>query len=194
MTKPFARLAEISPPGAEPLLLDEVKTHLRIDHDTEDESLQALIAAARESCESFTGRALITRTYSLYLDSWPEVQLALPRPPLVSVVEINTYDEANAVTVFSSSGYFVDTAGAPARIVLKDGVSPPEAGRAASGIEIRFKAGYGTTPQSVPAPLRQGMKQMAAYLYEHRGDGAADALKGSGAQILFQPYRVLSII
>ena len=57
-----------TPPAAEPLTLEEAKAHLRITHDADDDAINALISAAREMCESYTGLALITRGYSLYLD------------------------------------------------------------------------------------------------------------------------------
>jgi uncharacterized phiE125 gp8 family phage protein len=95
--------------------------------------------------------------------------------------------------VFDASNYYVDTAGTPGRIVLTQGAVPPVPGRIANGIEIRFTAGYGTTEDSVPTLLRQGMLQVIAHLYEHRGDSPDQALLRSGAAAIFQPYRLVSL-
>ncbi len=215
MSHPIYQLAETTPPGAEPLTLEEVKTFLRVEHDNDDDVVMGLISAARQFCEQATGRSLITRGYSLYLDRWPDepsgrsawwdgvregaavpvtsAGLSLPRPPLLFVTRINVYSIADVATEISASDYFVDTAGTPGRVVLTGGAMPPVPGRVANGIEIQFKAGYGATPQSVPMLLRQGMKQVIAHLYAHRGDDAAHALAASGAGAIFQPYRVRAL-
>ncbi len=187
------RLSLVQPPGAEPLTLDDVKTHLRIDHDNDDAFVTGLIAAARQMCEQHTRRALITRTYGLFLDAWPKDcrALFLPNPPLIDVIAINTYGSDDAPTAFDENSYFVDTAGMVGRIVMKNTV--PTATRDVNGIEIRYKAGYGATPASVPPALRQGLRQLIAHLYENRGDTSTQALYASGAAALFQPFRVASL-
>lgn len=212
MSNPIYSLTETVPPGAEPLTLDETKTFLRVDHDNDDAQISGLIAAARQVCESLTGRSLITRSYSLFLDCWPggnllwwdgvregadtssrSALLNLPKPPLLSVTCINVYAVDNTFTEFPAADYYVDTAGLPGRIVLKQGVSPPSPGRVANGIEIQFRAGYGAQPQHIPVSLRQGMKQMVAHLYEHRGDSPEQALLASGAAALLKPFRLVGL-
>lgn len=191
------RLVETTPPGAEPVTLDEAKAHLRLVHDSEDETVRGLIAAARQACEDFTGRALIARGYSLFLDQWPAEDrgggVQLPRPPMLSVSGIYVYADDDTALEFPAAGYFVDAAAMPARVVLRAAVSPPLPLRVASGIEIRYRAGYGAAPDAVPAALRTGMKQMIAHLYARRGDDSGSALKASGAAALFHPYRVMQL-
>jgi hypothetical protein len=58
-------------PTAEPILLAEAKARLRIDVDDEDALLTALIAAARMFVEKTLGVALITQSWSYFLDFWP---------------------------------------------------------------------------------------------------------------------------
>lgn len=213
MTHNLYRLVETTPPGAEPLTLEEAKLHLRVSHDAEDALIAEMIVMARQMCETYTGLALMTRSYSLYLDVWPhtastdwwdgvregadiqgkEAQLALPRPPLFSVTRINVTTAAGVTAEYPAENYLTDTIGKPGRIVLKQGVSSPSTDRAANGIEIQFKAGYGATAQNIPAALRQAIRQIIAYLYEHRGDDAGLALTASGAEMLLQPFRVMRI-
>jgi len=206
--KPIYRLVETTPPAIEPLTLDETKTFLRVDQNNDDALISALITAARMFCESYTGRSLITRSYSLFLDRWPGAcfvphfrperrrlhftasTVELPYPPLLSVTQVNIYAADNSTTVFDAANYYVDTAGAPGRVVLTQGAVPPLPGRVANGIEIQYTAGYGATEDDVPALLRQGMLQLIAHLYEHRGDSPDEALLASGAAAVFQPYRM----
>lgn len=51
-------IAELSPPGAEPITLAEARAHLRLDDGAEDGLLEALIRTARGHLEQVTGLAL----------------------------------------------------------------------------------------------------------------------------------------
>ncbi len=217
LPNPYYRLVETAPPAIEPLTLSEVKTFLRVDQTNDDAFITGLITAARMFCEAETGRALIERNYSLFLDRWPNERddyafdrrdgarriptplvidprgIALPYPPLVSVAQVNVYAADNTSTVFDPSNYFVDTAGTPGRLVLTLGAVPPLPWRIANGIEIQYTAGYGTAETDVPQLLLQGMMQIIAHLYEHRGDSPDQALLASGAAAIFKPYRTMSL-
>lgn len=212
MSRPAYHLIETAPPGAEPLTLEEVKLHLRITHDHEDTLLISLIMTARMICEADTGLALITRGYSLWLDSWPMTArrdwwdgvregahtgdsdtLYLPRPPLVAVTDILIYADNGTYSIFDSQNYYADSIRKPGRIVLRQGISAPAAGRGVNGIEIRYSAGYGGAAHHIPSPLRQGMLQMIAHLYRQRGDAPETALHASGAAALFQPFRLMRL-
>lgn len=208
MSRPAYHLIETAAPGAEPLTLEEVKLHLRVTHDADDPLLTSLIMTARMICEADTGLALIRRHYSLWLDQWPQQYrrdwwdgmregaditgqdtVYLPRPPLAAVSDILVYAENGTYNTLPTDHYHVDTIGKPGRIVLRSHISAPLPGRTVNGIEIRYTAGFGTTPQSIPSVLKQGMQQMIGYMYVHRGEAPESALHASGAAALFQPYQ-----
>ena len=48
-------------PVIEPVSLDEMKKHLRVDIDDDDELIQAMITAARTHIENITRRAFLTQ-------------------------------------------------------------------------------------------------------------------------------------
>jgi hypothetical protein len=209
------KLALVAPPATMPLTLEEAKQHLRLDAaDTADDALVAtLVRAATAAAERFTGRALLAQTWDLFLDRWPPGAeeplwegrrigadlvphpraIALPLPPLRAVVHVKTYDDADAATTWDAANYFVDTASAPGRLALRGGRAWPLPGRTANGIEIRFDAGYGEAVADVPEPLRQGLRQLLAWLYENRGDGMEAAAAVSGATGLWLPYRLVRL-
>jgi uncharacterized phiE125 gp8 family phage protein len=69
-----------------------VKSHLRVEHDTEDALIAAYVAAAVAHVQSQTGRQLLTATYDVAFDRFPvgsEPQL-LPMAPLQSVSSSST--------------------------------------------------------------------------------------------------------
>lgn len=194
--------------------LDEVKAQLRLDDDqtAEDALVMGHVRAAIAACERFTARALITQTWTLFRDHWPSAPgdeslregwsegvlgeasaraLFLPKPPLQAIVHVKTFDENDAESIWPAANYFADTASEPGRLVARSGIAFPAPGRAANGIEVRFVAGYGDDPGAVPEALRQGILQLAAFLFENRGDGRSEtALARSGAAGLWQPHVV----
>ncbi len=213
MLTPSYRLTETEAPGDVPVSLDEAKLHLRITHGDDDSFLTTLLQTAASIAETAVGLALINRRYLLSLDAWPGTspdgwwdgvregadlrtarnELVLPRPPLVEVHEILVYDENGNAETFSPENYFTDTLGLPGRVVLKAGVAAPVPGRNSAGISISYTAGYGTKPDDMPVALKQGIKQLVAHLYEHRGDDDGRALQQSGAGALFQPFRLMRL-
>lgn len=210
MPKPLYRLVQTSQPAQEPITLSEAKAYLRVSHDSEDSIISAMISAARQACENHTGRAFITRTYSFYMDAWPSlgkkewwdgmrdgVDLAspapfvtLPHPPLVAVSALKIYASDDMSQTMDSALYYVDSAGG--RLVLRAGTPMPLPARNANGIEISYSAGYGDA-DAVPQLVKQAMRQLVAYMYEHRGDDMNMALRASGAATLLQPLRIVEL-
>jgi len=205
----------VTAPVAEPVSALDVKSQLELDvSDTaKDSQIELTITAAREMVEEYTGLALITQTWKLTLDHWPNDrqewwdgvrqgsidelmqsgradQVLLPRYPLQTVDAINS--DGVAVTV--ADVFIADTQQKPGRLIVKRGATWPTALDNANGIDIEYTAGYGTSASDVPAALRLAIIQMAAYMFEHRGDcDTASAMKMSGAQSLVNTYKVVGL-
>ena len=90
------KCALITAPTIEPVSLEELRIHLRLDYDIEeDESLDALVESCRGYVEDFTRRALLTQTWDYYLDEFPSGNyIKLPFGNLQSVTRI-TYKESD---------------------------------------------------------------------------------------------------
>jgi uncharacterized phiE125 gp8 family phage protein len=187
------RLTLTTPPARLPVELNELRAQLRLDDDQvlEDALLAANLRSAVQACESFTGRAVMTQTWTLFRDAWPAHALTLPRPPLRSVVHVKTYSESDTESLWAAENYIVDTASLPGRLIARVGQVFPVPGRAANGIEVRFTAGHGDTPMEVPEQLRQGILRLATHLFENRGDiDLGDVIATSGAAALWRPFVV----
>lgn len=175
-------------PTQEPVTLQEVKEYLRVDDATDERVIRPYIESARRFCEEHTGRALMTQTLTLFLDAFEDMDnplwegtrtgpylnyyknyVVLPRAPVVSVTHVKTYDDADTATTLAATKYYLDSVREPARIVMRTGESFPSALRVANAIEVEYITGY-TTQYNVPEPMRLGILQHIAYLYEHRGD------------------------
>jgi uncharacterized phiE125 gp8 family phage protein len=183
-------------PAAEPVTLAEAKLFLRVEHDDDDDLIEALIAGSRIHVEAQTHRALITQSWRLVRDSWPENgRIGVLPVPLASIVAARTYDAAGAAHTFDTAAFALDKSGAPALLAFTPGALPVP-GRATAGIEIDITAGYGASAESVPEPLRQAVRLLTAHWYENRGlvtVGAEAAMMPASVAALIAPYRVFSL-
>ncbi|MEM7425192.1 MAG: head-tail connector protein [Pseudomonadota bacterium] len=187
-----------SGPAVEPVSTEEVRLHLRIDHADEDDLIASLVTAARVHIEVQTGQSLITQTWSVFQDVWPNAPaVTLPLTPVISVDAVRVYSEDDTPSDIDPSHYFVDTASRPARLVLRSGRSWPRPGRAANGAEVELTAGFGANASDVPEPLRQAVLQLVAHWYENREPivvaNSAMALPHMVSALL-APYRSVHLI
>ena len=193
-----ARVVVVTPPSSEPLVADDVVLHLNLSgSDYDEDQLSAFIKAARQQVESDTGRALIRQTVDVYYDGFPcSSDLYLPKPPLVSVTSVTTYDEDNVSAVMSSSDYLVDTASVPARLALNSTASWPTSLRRVNAVIVRAVCGYGAGATDVPEPLREAMRLLIGAMHEHREQVIVSQFAGQfleipfGYQQLIAPYRL----
>ena len=200
-------------PTAEPLSLQEVKEYLRLEDASDERVVQPMITAVRQFAEEHLGRALMQQTFTLFIDTaldtenplWEGMRTApdinyyknyvvLPKSPVISVTSVKTYNDSDVATTMAASKYYVDNAREPARIVLRTGETFPTALRVANAIEVIYVAGYATA-YAIPEPIRLGLFQHIAHLYEHRGDmGEYLQAREIPAMIkmLYAPYRIHS--
>jgi uncharacterized phiE125 gp8 family phage protein len=59
-------------PAVEPVSLADMKAHLRVDDDAEDALIEGLVKAARLMVEAASRRLLVSQTWRVLLDRWPE--------------------------------------------------------------------------------------------------------------------------
>jgi len=159
----------VTAPASEPVTLDELKDHLRIDGSEEDALLAMYAQAARQAIEEDTWRALMPQTWDLYLDGWPaDGVIYLPRAPLQSVTSITYRNSDNLTTTLAATVYEVDVASEPGRVVLAYGQSWPTATLASShAVKVRFVAGYADAA-SVPGTIKAAILLEAGELYVQR--------------------------
>jgi uncharacterized phiE125 gp8 family phage protein len=178
-------------PASEPVTLTEAKAHLRVDLTDDDATIARSIAAAREWVETATGRALITQTWRMTMDAWPDGEaLTLTRPPVQAVTAVRTFGATGVASVWSGANYAMAFGAEPQRLV-RLASAWPEPGRTRAGIEIDLTCGYGALAGDVPAALRQAVLLKTAQLYERRGEDAAAA--PDEAMALIAPFRTVRL-
>ena len=156
-------------PTAEPVSVDDVKNHARIDIDDDDVLVENKIKAARELCETYIKRAFVSRTLRLTLDEMPAWEFYLPRPPLVSVTSVKYIDSSGTQQTISASDYSVDIYTEPGRITPAYGLSWPSGRAHTNAIEVIYVAGYGAAA-SVPQSIKDAIAMTVTQYYWNRGD------------------------
>jgi uncharacterized phiE125 gp8 family phage protein len=193
--------------GVEPVTLDEMKTHLRVDFNNDDDLITSLLVAARERVETVTGRCLVASTFTYWLDSfpwnwqtdsaparstvnrfvewWANAQvIRIPQPPLkaITTVEYLPSGDASAYVTLDPNVYVVDTNASPAVIYPKTNYYFPYTYAVHNAVKITFTAGY----DEVPETLKVAIRLIAANWYENRED-SADIPKA--AEYILASYR-----
>lgn len=183
--------ALITPPVAEPLTLADVKSHLRLDGSDEDSLLASLIRTARDHLERVSELALITQTFRLYLDLWPEEGIvAIDRGPVQALTEIRVFNADGVEQIVNLDFHVLDGGSRPARLHLRNRPMP---GEPLNGIEIDFVAGFGDAGINVPDTLKRAMLIHIAQMFEFRGAvSAADqpAVIPDGYDRLIAPFLI----
>lgn len=205
------KLEIVTPPAAEPVTAADLAAFLGAS--ASDPLLDPLVKGARDLCEKHLGIALITQVWKQFFDVvedphgewWDGVrdgatsslisvpqQLKLALYPLISVASVNFYDDLDAATLAESASYYVSTSSRPPTITLRPGYSwPSVVHRVSDAIVVQGSFGFGAAAANVPDALKNGIKVLAAFNYEHRGEcSAEEAIIKSGAAGHWAPYRI----
>jgi uncharacterized phiE125 gp8 family phage protein len=188
-------------PTVDPISLEEAKLHLHVTHSDEDSLIAIYIRAARDWVEGpsgFLGRALVTQTWRLSLDSFPTAEIKIPLPPLQSVVGV-FYDDPNGVEqTISPDDYYVDNQSEPGWVLPV--VSWPTPLAAINSVRIDYVAGYAATADSppsltgkIPFNIKAAMLLIIGHLHENRAQNIVglpvDELP-MGVDYLLRQYKI----
>lgn len=187
------RLELDTAPAVTLISVDDLKTHLRIEHTAEDTQLATIVAsvsAALDGPAGYLQRALTTQTWRAILREWPGGdKIAIRLPPLQSVTSITYYDFANASQTLATANYSVQIPHGGAGWIEIDPLSSwPGVYDRPDAITIEFVAGYGNNATDVPQPVRHAALLMAGALYKGRGDDEGPALMSPTVRALLSPY------
>lgn len=151
-----------------PVTLIEAKAHLRVDVADDDTLITAMIYAAAEMAEQITGRALMTQTFELTLDAFPQA-LQLTRVPVQSITSVKYSDSTGTVITLDSLLYALDNADdcGFAYVVPAYGLIWPDTRDEINAVKVRYVAGY-VNAAAVPPSVKSWIKLMVGAMYENR--------------------------
>ena len=146
--------------GPEPLTLQEAKDWCKIEQDTDDVIVTALIIAARRMCESFSGIGFISKTVTAVINN-SNGGFILPYGP-VTVDPTGVDANSNDLNITYPLG-MLDTTGI---------------------MQVTYTAGYADLPED----LKTALKCQVLFLYENRGESTAGGLSPI-AKMILEPLR-----
>lgn len=167
-------------PVARAVSLSRVKAHLRVTHADDDERIAALIDAATERLDGWSGilgRCLVTQTWRQDFDGFPGADLRLPFPDVQSAA-VSYRDTAGDEQVFS--GFAVVHDGIGSKLVLNDGQTWPDTAVRPDAVQVTMVCGYA----EVPEPLRRAIMLDVQSMF----DGPDEARARAWAALI-APYR-----
>src|SRR6185437_7391260 len=182
----------LTAPAIEPLTLAEAKAFLRVETNDDDDVIGALIAGSRIHVEAQTRRALITQSWRISIDVWPDNgRRTIVPAPLQTLTAARVYDFEGLAHDVDLQAFVLDKG---ASVLAFAPWAVPAPGRISAGIELDLTVGYGTAAADVPEALRQAVRLLVAHWYENRGVVAAgpnySPLPQSVAALI-APYRML---
>ena len=186
-------------PAEQPVSLSDAKLHLRVDHSDDDTLITALISAATEALDGWSGvlgRCVITQTWKLVLSGFCSGRIIrLPFPDVVEDIVVKYFDAGEIEQTFPSTAYQVLEDASGSFVWLKSGEAWPTTFDRLDAVSIEFDAGFGDA-SSTPAPIKAAILLIVGHLYENREDVSASSRMTSlpkGADYLLAPYRRVQI-
>lgn len=192
--------------NVEPITLQQAKLHLRVDDEAgspsahpDDPLITALITAARQWCEAYSGFSFAEQTVELggrafnaasafrynnqalsqtntsgysYYSSYIE----LPLSPVSQILEVNYTSDLGVSNVVSAAEYVLDDYVRPPRLYAAAGTVWPLAKADSPNVcRIRYRAGYNAPggspdPNPIPEMAIAAIKLMLTHLYENRAE------------------------
>jgi uncharacterized phiE125 gp8 family phage protein len=206
----------VTPPSIAPVSLDEAKLHLRVDGNDEDAVVEALILAATQHLDGWSGvlgRCLCEQTWRQDFDGFSKY-MRLPLGPAISVASITWRNSDGQLATVASSNYLLQTDELGAFVRFDDGYSLPSNLADTRAVSVTYAAGYADIPavpddgetedvdesvparSTVPAPLKTAIILLAGHWYANREavvTGTIATELPMAVASLISPYRRVGI-
>ncbi|MEZ5537636.1 MAG: head-tail connector protein [Thiolinea sp.] len=178
----------ITPPTVEPVTVTELATNLNRFIPTDEQSeyadydvgfMAALISAAREDAEHYTGRYWAVQTLEKTFRDFDKT-LSLT-PTLRSISSVNYWDQEDTERAFPTTDYLPAFGNFCGGIEFRDPYAFPSVAQRSDAVNIRFEVG----PYHTPATVKQAILLIASHWYENR---EAANITGGGLEIREVPF------
>lgn len=188
-------------PIVEPVTLTEAKAHLNVTDTNDDTMITAMIAAAREHAEEYTGRAFIAQTWAIRMDKFPKWEIRVSKPRIISVVSLVYQDIDNVQqNLVEGIDFFTDKYSEPCWLVPSTSGWPSTYTDGINAVTLTVTLGYVDSLQSpraladkVPQAIKQALLLHVGHMYEHR-ESASDfsvSVVPMAYKSLLQPYKLI---
>jgi uncharacterized phiE125 gp8 family phage protein len=143
----------ITPPTVLAVSMDAARRAARANGATMDAEITEKVQGIIEDAEHETGRAFITQTWAVTLDSFPDA-IKLPNAPLARVDYVKFYDVAGIQQTLDPADFQVDDKSEPGYVVPAFGKAWPATAPGINRVEVQYVCGYGDSDAAVPAAIK----------------------------------------
>jgi len=189
----IASVERISEPVVTPIGLDEVKAQLRITDDDDDLYLTALLGAAVSYLDGHgaLGRSMISQGWAQRMQ-YPNGRVPLRMSPVTALTAVKYFDTDNAPQTATLADYRLFAGKEWAYVEPIVGSAWPTAFDSPDAVTLEFTAGFGSTPDDVPADLRHALLLLISHWYQNREASTEATVKEipMGFDMLLSAHRV----
>lgn len=180
------QLRRISGPEVEPVTLEEVKAHAKIDADitgNDDTIRDTYIPAAREAVEDYTLQTICETTWELSAREFPCGALYLPRGPVIAVLGISYLQ--NDGTRVDLEGFQEALKQSPPWLSAAYGEVWPVGQCSEGAVVVTYRAGFAGAgspgdASNVPKRIKHTILAICTRYYEQRAVVDVDDLLQAG--------------
>lgn len=154
--------------AVEPITVAEAKNFLRITSFSDDDYIQGVISASRQSIEKSTRRSMVKQSQQLGYDHFPILsnKFIIPNPPISQIDSVKYYDVNNVLHTLDATDYVLDNSGTgAAHLGLTDDFSTPTL---SSDYKTPVLVTVSTEAYKLDAALKQAMLLLVGNFYEMR--------------------------
>ncbi len=167
--------------------LDELKGWLGITITSDDAQLSALLHAALDLCEAFTGQMPLEALCEEIVAPKRDWQTLSARPAMaVTGIEALGPDNRRTPIVTEDYAFELDADGSALVRILR----PRQCRRFA----VRYTAGLAADWAHLPDGIRQGVLRLAAYHYRQRDEADLRPVPPAAVAALWQPWRRMRLV
>lgn len=188
--------SQVTPPAAPLWTLAELKKQCEVEHDLDNDYLEALGAVAETALsgpETVYRQGWINQVWQDVRPSFPCATDPLTMAPVTSIEAITYMDSAGAVQSVPGSDFYLAFSHTGGHVRLAPDASwPTDLIARDDAVTIEYAVGFGAGPEDVPATVRHALLLLVGHYYRHREavilTGAPKELP-QGVAALMQPFR-----
>lgn len=166
----------------------DLKSHLRVDVVDDDALIESFRNVAISWIQTITNRVMGDVDCIVYIDSFRPITIDVG--PVNSISSIQFINTGGNVATLPATNYFVDIAGAHARIRFHD--VPDLYDYALNRVIINCNVGH---PESqIPSPMIHAVRLLVGHLYENRTAAEIRSVNEIpfGIHSLLSPFRIFA--
>ncbi|MRV72566.1 hypothetical protein GJ700_12695 [Duganella sp. FT92W] len=158
----------ITPPAGLAVSLDDARTAARLSGSALDGEITQCVRGITDEVEQQTGRAVVTQTYRVTLDSFPEA-IRLPAPPVASVLSVKYIDTDGVEQTLDPADYELDAESEPCYLVPAPDRRWPETMDRINAVRVEVECGYGPDDTTTPSGIKSYILARVAEKYAPPG-------------------------